>query len=377
MNNQYKIENIPVGDLHFDYHNPRLAEFDIGPTSDESTVAKVLWDTMAVDEIILSIAASGFFQHEPLIAVDEVLKRKKVTVVIEGNRRLAAVKIILDPSLIDNSDTPSEKIKVSRQIKKDLEKLPVIKVASREEAWKYIGFKHINGPVKWGSLAKAQYISQIHREFQIPLETIATQIGDTNKTVQKLYQGLRVLEQSEKNKVFNRGDIMGSRLYFSHLYTALSYEGVRDYLGLNDNKDEIENPIKKNKTEEAGLFLTWLFGNKPKGIEPVIRSQNPDLRRLDSVLRKTEATVALKDGAPLMTAYEISQPNKEIFENALVEAKQNLLKANSYWSLGYDSSLEALQIAGNIANLADTLYESMEKKYNETLKPSTKKRISQ
>ena len=85
--NNYKIENVSIDDLHFDYKNPRLAEFNLDPSLDESEIINLLWETMAVEEIVLSIAASGFFQHEPLIAIEETIKTKNLLIVIEGNRR--------------------------------------------------------------------------------------------------------------------------------------------------------------------------------------------------------------------------------------------------------------------------------------------------
>ncbi len=373
----YNIEQIDIDKLHFDYKNPRLAEFDINVDTTEKEIVGILWDTMAVDEIVLSIAASGFFEHEPLIVVEETVKRQKEFIVIEGNRRLAAVKTILDQKLIEGIEAKFPDITISKQIRTKLKALPVIKVPSREHAWKFIGFKHINGPAKWGSFAKAQYISQIHKEFNISLSDIAAQIGDTNKTVEKLYQGLRVLEQAEDNKAFDRTDIYGSRLYFSHLYTALGYEGVKIYIGFDDSPKKIENPIAKSKIKETGEFLTWLFGSKKNNVAPVIRSQNPDLRQLDAVLKKPEAVRALKNGTALVRAYEVSQPNSELFENSLIEAKQALLKAHSYWSLGYNGNLEYLQVAGNIANLSESLYESMEKKHSALNNKKDKKRISE
>jgi hypothetical protein len=375
--NKYDIEFIKVDNLHFDIKNPRLAEFNLLPDTPEGEILKILWEVMSVEEIVLSIAASGFFNHEPLIAIKEKVKSKNVIVVIEGNRRLAAVKSILKPENLDKYNVSYSKINVPQNIKKELDELPVIIVRSREEAWKYIGFKHINGPAKWGSYAKAQYIAQIHKDFKIPLDDIAAQIGDTHKTVQKLYQGLRVLEQAESKKVFDRADITGSRLYFSHLYTAIGYEGIKNYLGIKDNAEAIESPVSKNKMDELGTFLTWLFGSKKRALEPVIRSQNPDLRRLDAALQKTESTLALKNGASLMVAYEMSQPNSEVFKESLVAAKQNLLRAHSYWTLGYDGGLDDLQLAGNVANLAESLYESMEKRYSESSNPKVKKRISE
>jgi len=204
------ITYIKTDDLHFDPRNPRLAEFNIDESSKDDQILKLLWETMAIDEIVLSIISSGFFEHEPLMIVEETIKRVKKNVVIEGNRRLAAVKSILNPKVLEALPKYSLLLKVEPEVKSKLHKLPVIKLSSRREAWKFIGFKHINGPAKWGSFAKAQYIAQIHKEFRIALDDIAIQLGDTNKTVQKLYQGLRLIEQAEQNRVFDREDIKGN-----------------------------------------------------------------------------------------------------------------------------------------------------------------------
>jgi hypothetical protein len=363
--NKYSIEFIDVNKLHFDFKNPRLAEFKLTAGDPEEEILKVLWEAMSVEEIVLSIASSGFFTHEPLIAVEEPLHKKKSLIVIEGNRRLAAVKSILHPEILENYHINYSRISVSTKIKKELTTLPVIKIGNREEAWKYIGFKHINGPAKWGSYAKAQYIAQIHTEFGISLDSIAVQIGDTHKTVQKLYQGLMVVEQAENKKVFDKTDITGARLYFSHLYTALTYEGIREYLGLKDISEEKRNPIPATKLDELGQFLIWLFGSKKRNQEPVIRSQNPDLRRLDSILKNKPATIALKDKAPLIVAYEMSQPGEDVFEQSLVAAKQDLQKAHSFVSLGYKGDLEPLNISDDILNLSQDLNLAMKKKNQE------------
>ena len=50
-----------VSELSFDIENPRLAEYGLTRASTESEVLQVLWDAMDVQELVLSIAASGFF----------------------------------------------------------------------------------------------------------------------------------------------------------------------------------------------------------------------------------------------------------------------------------------------------------------------------
>lgn len=354
------ITPVDPRDLSFDKQNPRIAEFSLGNDLTEQEIIKILWNVMGVEEIVLSIKASGFFEHEPVIAVKEAGQQ----VVIEGNRRLAAVKCLLDPQLADYIGINKNLLFVSDEIKGQLATVPVIFVNERKDAWKFIGFKHINGPAKWGSYAKAQYISLIKNEYHISLEEIASQIGDTHKTVQKLYQGLQVIEQAEHTGQFDRTDINAPRLYFSHLYTGLTYEGIKDFIGIKDVSEEVENPVPEGKLDNLGELLLWMFGSRKREQEPAIQSQNPDLRRLEAVVKNKEATYALRDGVPLIVAYEISQPKDETFEQSLLEAKRALQKAQAYQTEGFDGKDETmLRLAASVAEIADELYDSMEKKW--------------
>ena len=51
-----------------------------------------MWREFVIEEVALSIANNGFWEYEPLIVATE----NNHLVVIEGNRRLAAVKLLLD-----------------------------------------------------------------------------------------------------------------------------------------------------------------------------------------------------------------------------------------------------------------------------------------
>jgi transcriptional regulator with XRE-family HTH domain len=357
---QKKIDYISPDELSFDWSNPRISEFNVTPKVKDDEIIKILWDVMGVEEIVLSIKASGFFDNEPLIAVKENNKN----VVIEGNRRLAAVKCILHPEYADSIGFNKNILTVSSEVKATLNLIPVIFVAERKEAWKFIGFKHINGPAKWGSYAKAQYISQIKNEFGISLEEIASQIGDTDKTVQKLYQGLQVIEQAERLNKFDRRDIQAPRLYFSHLYTGLNYGGFKDFLSLKDVPEDTKNPVPADKYDNLEDLLIWLYGSKKNEAPAIIQSQNPDLRQLEAVIKNQEAVLALKDGVSLIQAYEISQPKDKTFEQNLLEAKRALQKAQSYLTEGFDGKDEnLLKQAATIAQIADDLYDAMEKKW--------------
>ena len=353
---------VAVMDLAFDLKNPRLPEFGLTMESTEAEVIKVLWDAMDVRELVLSIAASGFFQHEPLIVAHEDEKN----VVIEGNRRLAAVRVLIDPELSEflSADAP----RIAGPAKKALMELPAL-FATREEAWRHLGFKHVNGPAKWGSYAKARYIAEVHRVYGIELTDIAKQIGDTHRTVQRLFRGLMVIEQAERMKVFSRDDRWRNHFSFSHLYTGLSYAGISEFIGLQPEADDQENPVPTEKQQQLGELFLWMYGSKKRVQPPVIETQNPHLRQFEAVVRDRQALAALRDSNDLSIAFEISRPSSTVFEESLLASKRDLQRAKGMVSTGYDGSNELLRIAGTVAELADALYDEMDRRRTRDRRP--------
>ena len=350
-----EIVRLPTADLHFDWKNPRLAEYGITARTTDDKIISTLWDAMDVQELVQSIAASGYFPHEPLIVTTEDEKY----IVIEGNRRLVAVKALTDPGLAKSLgwDGPT----LTKSALAELDNLPVA-ISGREESWRYLGFKHVNGPAKWSSYAKAKYIADIHREYKISLVDIAEQIGDRHKTVQRLYRGLMVLEQAEQEKVYDREDRFRQRFAFSHLYTGLDYDGISKFLSLEPADAEIATPVPKEAVKKLGELCVWLYGNRKENKPPVVESQNPHLRQLNAVLANREAVAALRAGENLAASFELSLPPTAVFEDALLAAKRELQRARGHLTAGYDKSEELLRIAGTVANLADDIYEEMEHK---------------
>jgi len=368
MSEKAQISAIPVGELHFDHNNPRLAEYGIEASTTETEILTILWEAMDVLELVQSISASGFFPHEALIVSEEDGKK----IVIEGNRRLAAVKVLLNPAIARENgwDIP----KPSKAVLETLRELPAI-MASREESWRYLGFKHVNGPAKWTSYAKAAYIARVHREYKISLAGMAGQIGDRNNTVQRLYRGLMVLEQAEREKVYDREDRFRQRLSFSHLYTGLDYEGISDFLKISPKEAETASPVPKNRIKQLGELLVWLYGSKKEKKEPLVISQNPHLRQLNAAISNRESLSALRAGVELSRAFEISRPPSVLFEEALLSAKRDLTTARAYLTTGNDGSDSLLRMAGTVADLAADIYGEMERKRQGT--PSKRKFLTQ
>ena len=88
---------------------------------------------MAVEEVAMSIAVEGYWDYEPLMAIES----PKGTIVIEGNRRLAAVKLLVDSALrtsVKATDLPKTTRGIISKLKSGL---PVKIVSTRQEAWRY------------------------------------------------------------------------------------------------------------------------------------------------------------------------------------------------------------------------------------------------
>lgn len=345
------IEDVPTHELHFDRHNPRL--FLKREQSEDELILR-LWREFAVDEVALSIAHNGYFRHEPLFVTTEGKRR----VVVEGNRRLAAVRLLCSSELreqVGATDLPT----ISSVRKKELKKLPTIE-CQRGEIWQYIGFKHVNGPQPWRSYAKAEYVAWVHNELNVPLEDIADKIGDRHATVSRHYRGLMVLHQAESSGVYDIADRWKNHFAFSHLFTGLGYRNIQKFLGIDNATSFQPNPIPENNLKNLGYFLRWLYGQKSTNTRPLVQSQNPDLRRLEDTLGYEPGLIALKRGLPLDIAEEISTGDEELFRANLMDARRHLQYARGKQLTGDRGDVDTLQIAREILDLADHLVLDME-----------------
>lgn len=347
-------------DLVFDKENPRLVEFGASEYSEERLI-NLLWKEMAVDELVMSILAYGFFEHEPLYVM---AGQNGKFIVLEGNRRLAAIRSLLNPDVVSGGKMDKFVEKISDSLRNSLAThIPVIVLQSRQTAWQLLGFKHVNGPAKWGSYAKAKYIAQVHNSFNVGLNTIAEQIGDTNKTVRKLYQGLMVLEQAENQTEFSIDDIRTPRLFFSHLYTALGYEKFRSFIGVPDDF-ETPNPVPEDKKRRLQEVMDWLYGSKKRDVEQQVKTQNPDLRRFVEVLGNDLSVAALRSGSSLDMAFDLTIDDNDALREALVKARLALDKATSkVGSFAGDEGL--VRQAGTVLKLAESVYNHLYKVYDE------------
>jgi hypothetical protein len=320
-----KIEQIPTKDLYLDPENPRFSGRH--QTGSQREIAKFLWDEMFLQELIISIGVNGYYKQEPLLITKEGGK----WIVVEGNRRLASVKIILDPSLAKFVGA-KELIKIPESRLKDLKNLPVIKYNSRKDLWTYLSFRHVNGPRGWSAISKAEFIAHLHLNMEIPFENILRSTGDQHRTSVKMYNGLMVLRQGEAQTKFSREDVDSAKFKFSHLYTLIQYPETKTFLGiegLDPSKPFPANPIPSTKKKELEDVLVWVFGSKSRKIPSLISSQNPDVSMLDDIISNPEALNYLRETGSLTEAHEYTKKEDRRLETFVLKAEMNIRKAKS------------------------------------------------
>lgn len=346
------IEHYPPSDLYLDPQNPRigLEEFCL---KDQQKILRWLWRNKSVNELVDSILENGYWEHEELFATREDGR----LVVVEGNRRLAACKIISDSDLRETLRIQLHK-EPSEEVLKSIDKLPVI-LALREDLWSFVGFKHVNGPQTWDSIAKAEYVYNLRRDYGLSLAEIAAGIGDRHETVTRLYRGYVVLRQAQNDLFFDTSQAQQPRFPFSHLWTALGYVSIRDYLGVSPETLEDDNPVRREQLPKLQNLMNWLFGDKSQNIERKVRRQNPDLRNLAKALETSKGVDSLESGSLLSTALNASLGDSYLFRNALVRADNSAREAMQFVSTGFNSERELVETVKSLYKQAKSLKDLM------------------
>jgi hypothetical protein len=286
-----------------DLENPR---FGLSEAGDPDEALSLLLQRSDLKELWDSFALKGFEPFEPLIGVEAPPEKWQDPatpeyIIIEGNRRLAAAKSMLDPSQI-SALSKKNVPQLPDRFRESLEALPVYIVPRREDAYDYIGFKHINGPSSWGSLAKAKFGVLLFEQQrggladQEVLYNLSKKLGDSPSQVLRTLVAYKIFEQAIRLEMVPDPASSEVQVDFSHLYTMLPNPSTRKYLGLGERPlqpDQIvENPIPETHHDKLKQFMGWLFGTATS--EPVIQRQGTDRPALQKVLASEAATQTLE-----------------------------------------------------------------------------------
>ena len=152
--NIWPTKRLSVASLHLDAKNPRLGRETAARAPRE--IIQYLFDHDKALEVAKSIAGRGYFPNEPLLAI----KENHQYVVVEGNRRLAALKALREPGLLEGR-LQAQLERLARQIENlnEIANVPVSIAPSRRATDRQIAGRHVGTPVlAWQAENRASFI---------------------------------------------------------------------------------------------------------------------------------------------------------------------------------------------------------------------------
>jgi hypothetical protein len=344
------IEFISLDKLEFDPKNPRLpGNFD---ENDEQEVLKWMLGDASLVELMGSIGAQGYFPGEPLLGYKSA---KGNYVIVEGNRRLAATKLLLHPE-----KAPSKRravLSVSQESPQKPSILPVIIYSHREDILSYLGYRHVTGIKAWDPLPKARYLKELFDaevnvgDIQSKFRTLAKKIGSRADYVARLLTGYALYEQIEINDFFNIKDLDEESIDFSLLTTAINYNNISAFLGLSSATDPSLTGLNLERLYE---IIDWLFCKNSDRRTRVGESRN--LSYLSSIVANEKALAAWRNGATLQYSSMLTETPSEVFKKSVLEAQGNIRTARDYSSYVTLPEIITLDILQEIRQVAEDLF---------------------
>lgn len=317
-----QVELVKISDLEFDPNNPRFARYFPDAEQPADEVIERMVKAENVQELMGSIGEQGYFAGEPLL----VARDSKKLIVVEGNRRLAALKL-LSKQLSPQGKLPS--IDMLRGEAKHVPKeVPCIIFADRKQILRYLGYRHITGPKRWDSLSKARYLKQLKETFYADLSedeqlrAIAKEIGSRKDYVAQILTGLAVFEHARANNFYNLQRVKEDDVDFGVLTTALSYTNISDFLGLESRTDVEARGIK---SESAHDLFSWMYAQDQQG--DTILGESRNLRKLSAVVANGPARDMLKKEKNLALAYLHTEGPSAAFTKTLESALKKINEA--------------------------------------------------
>jgi hypothetical protein len=300
--------------------------------SDEKEVLGWMLAEGNIPELMASIGAAGYFPGEPLLVVPG--KVKDTFSVIEGNRRLSAVKLLLSPKSAPTRTKTVQQVSDEAIYRPNL--IPVIKYASRHELLDFLAYRHITGVKAWEPLAKARYLGHMFDNLtkstklgmEAKFKRLAKQIGSRADYVQRLLTGLWLFDIIEENSFFRIRELDENTIDFGILTTALTYNNIARFLQIPAT---VTPELKGLNTTHLHQLTSWLFDRDSEGQTRLGESRN--LKSLNTVLGNDAAQVAFRGGKSLQDSLRLTEQPTQVFRGSLLSARSSLQLARDYMHL--------------------------------------------
>jgi len=344
-----QLTYIQLSDLHFDRDNPRLPS-DVAAAGDEAVFHWLLTEGNLI-ELMGSIGAQDFFPGEPLL----VSTQHGELTVVEGNRRLAACRLLTDPG-----SAPIKKRAVAASASEAQfipQQLPCLLFESRDEILGFLGYRHITGIREWDPQAKARYLRQLYarqlgevEDADRALRAVARRIGSRSDYVARILTSLALYEAIDQSRFFEIDGVSEATFEFSLLTVGINRPQIVKFLGLSSAQD----------FELAGLDLTslekftrWVYAEDERG--RTVLGESRHMSRLAAVVDDDVALDLLESGASLEEAWLLATDPTDDIAIRIEHARGELVAAVRMMERGYDLDFDPTTVLDELRRLIDEL----------------------
>lgn len=270
-----RVETLPLSALDLDHENPRLPLTLRDDDAGQSELALHIDKHNDALRVARSIDRHGFFTSEPLIGVPS---GDRYTIV-EGNRRLVALKGLADPELRASLEAQTPGWRSLGTLPSDAE-IPVVVVEARHQVDALLGFRHISGIEPWDPFAQARFVADLV-ERNGDFAEVAQIVGRSETEVRSMYRDHDIVEQAKTEFDLDTSRVEKSFGVFS---AAMGLVKLREYVGAPAPRhvDAETYPIPDESAKQLARLLEYIFGDE-RGRGRVI-TDSRQLRTLARVL---------------------------------------------------------------------------------------------
>jgi len=319
---------LEVEHLIFDQENPRLPPSARG--GDESQILDWMLRDSSLFDLMQSIGQDGYFDGEPILVAKTWPGHEQFDgtyVVVEGNRRLAAVKLLAQPELAPRREDRARSIADNASQHPD--RVAAIVYGSRGEVLHRVGYRHITGIKEWDSLAKARYLRDLlgsqplaEDELLERLRELAKRVGAGTRTdyVRKLLDALSVLDFAADRDFWQLKDVSEETFKFSLLSTALSYTNIADWIELRSESYLTSSELVEPNVKD---LFEWIFSPTGERGKPVV-PESRQLSVLASIVSAPRAVETLRETRSLARARLLTSASIDAYRDSMKAAQQTL-----------------------------------------------------
>lgn len=324
MNDTPEFKMIPIEDLRMDDLNPRLPKSLHGQA--EGKIIEYLLLEASTLELMQAIGENDFFIGEQLLVVEEDGDKHKV---VEGNRRLTAVKLLQDCEL---TVVLSSKVKqVYEEAEYHPTEIPCLVFSDEEKILKYLGYRHITGIKSWGLLEKARYLNRLKDDmfpddsFEKVCRELAKMIGSRMDYVRRILAGYQIYLGIEDEAFYKIRDLDDTTFFFGYIADSLNRTNITKFLGVDFTLDK---PVEGLSKENVKKWTYWLFEKNDQN-KTRLKGKSGDLNKLNSILGVPDALKAFDEkGLEFDKAYELTRDLDILFESAVKKSIDSLEQAD-------------------------------------------------